>query len=358
MKIDKEAYFKRQTTLPEIGEEGQRLLQNASVLILGCGGLGSPVAIYLATSGVGNIHLVDYDLVSTTNLHRQTFYKISDIANSKAETLAREVGKRAPFTKVTYSDFCVDKSNILKLISNADVVVDCTDSLPVKYLINEACVLEKKPLVYGSLYKFDGYVATFNVLKNEEYTCNLRDAFPKIATDIPTCEEAGTLNPIVGIIALFQVNEVVKLITKTGELLTNRLLIYNALNNSQTKIKLKPNKNINIAEIFKNTNYLERSCAVQDNNYLISAEELTEKLDDDRVEIISVLNSKYAKLPFMVNQRIPYKLFEISRFKPSYEKEYVFVCQRGITSYEIAKKLKEKFPELKVLSLAEGIINY
>ncbi len=240
MEFNKDQYFQRQMTLSEIGKKGQDLLQKAKVLVIGCGGLGSPVAIYLATSGVGELHLVDFDTVAVSNLHRQVFFSVEDIQQPKVVVLANEIKKRAPFTNVSFTNNAVDKNSIKALVSEFDVIVDCTDSLPVKYLINDACVLVKKPLVYGSLYKFDGYVATFNLLNDDDdYTCNLRDAFPEIATNIPNCEEAGTLNPIVGIIALLQANEVVKLITGTGKLLINQLLIYNALENSQLKIKLK-----------------------------------------------------------------------------------------------------------------------
>jgi len=358
MEITKETYFQRQLVLSEIGEQKQELLLQAKVLVIGCGGLGGPAAIYLANSGVGHIHLVDFDLVSQSNLHRQTYYRLKDLGNSKAESLANEITKRAPFTKVTFSDFCVDKSNVLKLITDVDVVVDGTDNLPIKYLINEACVLEKKPLVYGSLYKFDGYVATFNVFDGNEYSCNLRDAFPTIAKDIPNCEEAGTMNPIVGIIAIMQANEVIKLITKTGSLLTNQILIYNTLNNTQFKLKLKKNDTINIQELFDSTKYKDDGCAIQDQQYLISKEELVPKLENDRVELISVINNKYAQLPFKVHQRIPYKIFEVERFIPDYDKEYIIICQRGITSYEIVVKLKKKFPELKISSLSQGIKDY
>lgn len=240
MSLSKNTYFQRQTTLKEIGQEGQQLLQDAKVLVIGCGGLGSPIAIYLATSGVGKLHLVDFDQVSVSNLHRQVFYKVADVGQSKAMILSKEIEKRAPYTEVSYTDTAVAKDTIMELVADYDIIVDGTDSLPIKYLINDACVLSKKPLVYGSLYKFDGYVATFNVLNGDgDYTCNLRDAFPKIATDIPNCEEAGTMNPIVGIIALLQANEVIKLITRKGNLLVNQLLIYNVLNNSQFKMKLK-----------------------------------------------------------------------------------------------------------------------
>jgi adenylyltransferase/sulfurtransferase len=358
MNISKEQYFNRQTTLAEIGEAGQQLLQNAKVLVIGCGGLGSPTAIYLAASGIGELHLVDFDTVSISNLHRQVFYKVEDIGKFKAQILAAEIKKKSPFTKVTFSNKAVDKNSILNLVSKFDIVVDGTDSLQVKYLINDACVLTKKPLIYGSLYKFDGYVATFNVLNNEGYySCNLRDAFPKIATDIPNCEEAGTMNPIVGIIAMLQANEVVKLITNTGKLLTNQLLIYNVLENSQFKMKLKKNTTLDISTIFKNATYLDESCENQNQLLLISASELKEKLTDKNIEIIGV-NILRKNVPFKISSQYSRGIFNINKFYPDFEKQYIFVCQKGIASYEIVLKLKERFPNLSLLSLNKGINNY
>tara|TARA_R110001583_G_scaffold61034_2_gene180890 strand:+ start:29898 stop:30977 length:1080 start_codon:yes stop_codon:yes gene_type:complete len=359
MEITKETYFKRQTTLAELGKEGQNLLQKAKVLVIGCGGLGSPIAIYLAASGIGNLHLVDFDTVSVSNLHRQVFFKVEDVKLPKAEVLANEIKKRAPFTKVTFTNKAVSKNSILELISNYDVVVDGTDSLPVKYLINDACVLLKKPLVYGSLYKFDGYVATFNQQNDDgTFSCNLRDAFPKIATDIPNCEAAGTLNPIVGIIALLQVNEVLKLITKTGKLLINQLLIYNALENSQFKMKLRKNESIDIDEIFNNSDYLETFCETQDVALLISASEFKKINTKRNIEVISVLNHLDAPIPFKVHQKMPYKTFDVEKFKPDFNKQYVVVCKKGITSYDVTLKLKQKHPTLSVFSLIDGIEKY
>lgn len=359
MEISKAEYFKRQTTLSEIGDEGQALLQKSKVLVIGCGGLGSPIAIYLAASGIGELHLVDFDTVSVSNLHRQVFYKTDDIGKSKSETLAFKIQQKSPYTNVTFSNEAVSKENILELVSTFDVVVDGTDNLQIKYLINDACVLSEKPLVYGSLYKFDGYVATFN-MKNEDgtFSCNLRDAFPKIATDIPNCEEAGTMNPIVGLIAMLQVNEVIKLITNTGKLVVNQLLIYNVLENSQFKMKLKKNESIDIDTIFKSSTYLSINCSAQDKALLISNAELKERLMDSSIEIISVINNKNTDIPFKVHQKIPVISFEIENFNPNFKKEYIIVCNKGISSYEVTLKIKQKFPELTVFSLSEGIENY
>ena len=149
MKVTKQNFFKRQMTLSEIGEVGQQKLQNASVLVVGCGGLGSPIAVYLASSGIGKIHLIDFDTVDVTNLHRQIFYALEDVGKPKVEVLADFIRKRAPFTEVSFTNKPITKKNVFELISEVDIVVDGTDSLTIKYLLNDACVIKKKPLVYG-----------------------------------------------------------------------------------------------------------------------------------------------------------------------------------------------------------------
>ena len=358
MKPTKNELFKRQLTLKEIGEVGQQKLQNASVLIVGCGGLGSPIAVYLAASGVGKIHLVDFDTVAVSNLHRQVFYTLEDVDKPKAEVLTTFIKKRAPFTQVRFTNKPVTKENVFNLIENVDIVVDGTDSLPTKYLLNDACVLRNKPLVYGSLYKFDGYVATFNVLqKDKSYSANLRDAFPEIATDIPNCEEAGTLNSIVGMIATQQVNEVLKLITGTGTLLTNQLLIYNSLQNTQLKIKLKPIfLKEKIAKLFKAQTYLDAACAAQNVDFQISATALKEKIKDGNLEIIAVLND--LKLPFNVQQTIHIDDFNADKISIDKSKTYIMVCQKGLNSYKATVKLRNKYPDLEAFSLTGGISNY
>ena len=210
--ISKSDLFKRQVTLSEIGETGQQKLQDSKILVVGCGGLGSPIAVYLASSGIGKLHLIDFDQVDVTNLHRQVFYSLHDVGFSKSERLANFITQRSPFTEVSFSNEAITKENVIEIVSEYDIIVDGTDSLPTKYLLNDACVILEKPLVYGSLYKFDGYVSVFNSSDENGNSANLRDAFPTMNTDIPNCEEAGTLNAIVGMIATAQVNEVLKLV--------------------------------------------------------------------------------------------------------------------------------------------------
>lgn len=358
MKPTKSQLFKRQTTLSEIGKEGQQKLQETSVLVVGCGGLGSPIAVQLAASGIGNIHLVDFDTIDVSNLHRQVFYSLDDVGKSKSETLASFIEKRAPFTKVTCSNTPVTKANVFELIQDFDVVIDGTDSLPTKYLLNDACVLKNKPLVYGSLYKFDGYVASFNIKQEDgSYSANLRDAFPKMATDVPNCEEAGTLNAIVSLIATQQVNEVLKLVTGIGKSLANQLLIYNSLQNSQLKMKLQNSvSKTEIEAIFEKKTYLDASCETQNPDWLISSEELKFELGNEYLEIISVLEN--LETSFDIDKTYTLAALNNDKFHPQEDKKYVLVCQKGITSYKATELLKEKFPEANIFSLAGGINDY
>lgn len=358
MKPTKNQLFKRQITLSEIGEEGQQKLQNASVLVVGCGGLGSPIAVYLASSGLGKIHLVDFDIIEETNLHRQVFYALDDVGKPKAEVLSNFIKKRAPFTEVTFTNKPITKDNVFELISGVDIVVDGTDSLPTKYLLNDACVIKNKPLVYGSLYKFDGYVATFNVLQKEgNYSTNLRDAFPEMATDIPNCSATGTLNAIVGMIATAQVNEVLKLITGLGKPIINELLIYNALQNTQLKMKLKSVfTKEKIVKLFKVQTYFDLACSSQNPDWQISPKALKEKIGEQNLELIAVLPN--LKLPFKVDKTIPIQQFDATKIEVDYAKTYVMVCQRGFNSYKATEKMKKVYPELNVLNLTGGISSY
>jgi len=387
MKITPKELYKRQTTLTEIGEDGQQKLLQTKLVIVGCGGLGSAAAVYLAASGIGQIHLVDYDVVDASNLHRQVFYKTNDIGKPKAAVLANHIKAIAPFVKVSFSNSTISKRTVFDEISDYDFVLDCTDSLPIKYLLNDACVLKDKTLIYGSLYKYDGYVASFNVkLSDENYSGNLRDAFPEISKEaIPNCSEVGTLNTIVGIIALMQANEVLKLVLNIGKPLVNQLLIYNSLENSQFKMKLKQDdtcyseRKRRISEIFEIENYVDLNCEVQDESLLITAKELKKRLESfllggpalpagrnvhRTMEIISVIENIDALLPFEVTMKIPFSKFDtlISHIERSRNidkhKDFVIVCNKGISSYIATQQLKEKYPTLNILSLKDGITNY
>ncbi|MDC9723737.1 MAG: HesA/MoeB/ThiF family protein [Urechidicola sp.] len=361
--ISSKQLFQRQTTLSELGKSGQQKLQQAKVTVVGCGGLGSVAAIYLAGSGIGNIHLVDFDVVDVSNLHRQVFYKIEDIGKLKAEVLAKYIQSISPFVKVTFSADAISKSNVVDAIATSEIVLDCTDNLPIKYLLNDVCVLHDKVLVYGSLYKFDGYVSTFNMVQeNGKISANLRDTFPEIPTEhIPNCSELGTLNTIVGIIGLMQANEVLKLVAGIGKPLINQLLIYNSLENSQFVMQLKPKVDKEkIKAIFEIEPYEAEICEI-DESLEISQSDFKKALENNisKLKIILVTEDVNQEIPFQVSEKIPLSIFQnwINK-QETLNNEIVIICQRGVMSLTAVKMLKEKFSQANVKSLKEGIIAF
>lgn len=368
MDISKKELYKRQIILKDFGEEKQKKLQYSTIVIVGCGGLGSVAAVYLAASGVGNIHLIDFDVVDVTNLHRQVFYKMEDVGKSKAETLAKHIRSISPFVNVTTNNEPLTKANIFDQIDDYDVVVDCTDSLPTKYLINDYCVITDHVLVYGSLYKNDGYIASFNIPEGLYNSANLRHAFPKMPKEaVPKCSETGTLNPIVGIIGLMQANEVIKILTNTGEPLKNQLLIYNSADNSQFKMRFQVEKTCDnigkrgILKIFKNEDYVDPACDhknSQHKNLLISMIDFKQKKADKNVMVISIFEEKQSNLPIDVSMKIPISEFDIDNFRVDFKKEYILICNKGILSYTLTELLKEEYPNLNVRSLKGGMRNY
>jgi len=365
MKITQEQLYKRQTTLNEIGKKNQQKLLQTKVVIIGCGGLGSTAAVYLASSGIGTVNLVDYDVVTVSNLHRQVFYKTKDIGKPKVEVLTEHIKLISPFVKVSFTNKAVSKENVFDLIALADFVLDCTDSLPIKYLLNDACVLKDKQLIYGSLYKFDGYVSSFNIKRSDDSRgSNLRDAFPEVSKEaIPNCSEIGTLNTIVGIIALMQANEVLKLVTDLGKPLVDTLLIYNSLDNSQYNMQLKSSfSKQKIKKIFEAESYYDASCEVQDEKLLISAKALRQKLSygeaSQKLHIISVNEDTIVKDPFFVHQKIPLSKLDPKKQRFTIDNEYVIVCSKGISSYIATQRIKAAHPNLNILSLKNGITNY
>ncbi|UCE93620.1 MAG: HesA/MoeB/ThiF family protein [Flavobacteriaceae bacterium] len=357
MKDEKKKMFIRQTTLPELGEKGQKRINKAKIAIIGCGGLGSAAAVYLAGSGIGHIHLIDYDQIDQSNLHRQVFYSLSQVGESKAKALSEHIGSLSPFVKISTYNLALTKDSIHSQLSEFPIIVDCTDSLSTKYLLNDYCVLHEKVLVYGSLYKHDGYVGVFNAATKKGRTANLRDAFPAMPKKhVPNCSEIGTLNPIVGIIGLMQANEVIKIVTGLGEPLTNSILIYNTLDNSQYKMNLEPSfSKSSINNLFKAESYFDSACEVQERSLLIEGFELKERLSSEDLKIISVIENEQVRHPFEVDLRMSLKEFEIEKLEPFKNQSIVVVCHKGISSYSATKLIKKEFPQMKVLSLKGGI---
>lgn len=229
--------YSRHLLIPEVGVAGQERLSAARVLCVGAGGLGSPVLQYLAAAGVGRIGVMDDDTVDESNLQRQTIFATSDIGKSKAQAAAQRVREINPLVAADPIAARFDAANARDLVRLYDVVVDCTDRFETRYLINDACMLEGKPDVYGSIFRFDGQVSVFARGRGPCYRCLFPQAPP--AGTVPTCAEGGVLGVLAGIVGTLQANEALKFILGIGEPLTGRLLLVDALGARMREVSIE-----------------------------------------------------------------------------------------------------------------------
>lgn len=232
--------YNRQILLHEVGEIGQQKLAAAKVLVAGAGGLGCPVLQYLTAAGVGTIGIVDGDFVSESNLHRQILYGPADIGTNKAEVAARALEGQNPDVAFSIIADMIIPQNAIDIIQEFDIVVDCTDQIHTRYLLNDACVLLGKSLVYGAIHKFEGQVSVFNYQGGATY----RDLFPipPKPESTPNCNETGVLGVLPGIIGTFQANEVLKIILSYGDVLSGKLFLFNAKTNASQHINYSKQK--------------------------------------------------------------------------------------------------------------------
>ena len=231
--------FKRQVLLPEIGISGQQKLKDAHVLVVGAGGLGNIVCAYLAAVGIGEITIIDHDVVDVSNLQRQVLFTEKDLGLPKAEQLSMRLNALNSSGTYHFINQKINVDNRVELFENKDVIVDCVDQISVRYLLNDVAVFQKVPLVYGAIHRFEGQVALFNYEGGATYRC----AFPEAKTNTavaPNCEENGVIGILPGIIGLYQAMEVIKVVTGIGKPLKNELLMIDVLQATQQKIKLKP----------------------------------------------------------------------------------------------------------------------
>jgi len=237
--------YQRQIILPGFGEEAQQKLLDAKVLVVGAGGLGCPTLLYLTAAGVGTIGIVDNDKVALNNLHRQVLYSVNDIGLSKVERAGNILQQINPDSRIVIYNQRLNNKNALMLFDQFDIIVDGTDNFSSRYMINDACVLLRKPLVYGAISQFEGQVSIFNFRQNEnDEAVNYRDIFPDPPKEdeVLDCAEAGVLGVLTGIIGTMMANETIKLITGIGEPLVNQMVTYNALNNEIYKLNLSVRK--------------------------------------------------------------------------------------------------------------------
>lgn len=231
--------YLRHIQLEEVGISGQEKLLASKVLVVGAGGLGCPVLQYLAASGVGTLGIVDPDVVSTSNLHRQILYTEKDVSQNKALCARQKLQQLNSEITIEAHPIALTAENCLELISGYDIVVDGTDNFVTRYLINDACILTGKPMVYGALYKFEGQVSVFNYNNGPTYRCLFPN--PPQQGEVPNCSELGILGVLPGLIGTMQATEVLKIILNLGEVLSGRVLYVNTLDNRQRTIGLSRN---------------------------------------------------------------------------------------------------------------------
>jgi molybdopterin/thiamine biosynthesis adenylyltransferase/rhodanese-related sulfurtransferase len=236
---DELARYARHLNLPEVGEEGQRRLKAARVLLVGVGGLGSPLALYLAAAGVGTLGLVDFDLVDRSNLQRQILYSTADIGRKKLDSAAEKLHALNPAVNIVKHDALLSSGNALEILKDYDVIADGTDNFPTRYLVNDACVLLRKPNVYGSVFRFEGQASVFATQDGPCYRCLYPEPPPPGL--VPSCAEGGVLGILPGLVGVIQATEAIKLILGKGESLAGRLLLIDALNLRFREVKLSKN---------------------------------------------------------------------------------------------------------------------
>ncbi len=229
--------YRRHLTLPEFGLEGQQALLDARVLLIGMGGLGCPLAQYLAAAGVGTLGLVDFDVVDASNLQRQVLYGVADIGRPKLDVAVERIHALNPDVQVDVHRLQLDSGNAMEILAAYDVIVDGTDNFPTRYLINDACVLLGKPNVHGSIFQFEGQATVFDARHGPCYRCLYPEPPPPGA--VPSCAEGGVLGVLPGLVATIQATETIKLLTGIGDPLYGRLLRYDALRMEFDEFKLK-----------------------------------------------------------------------------------------------------------------------
>jgi len=338
-----------QMALPGFSEQAQILLQQARVLIVGAGGLGCPAAQYLTSSGVGTLGIADYDVVSMSNLHRQILYSPGDVGQLKVAIAIKRLQEQNPDTKLVPHTEKINSDNVLSIIQHYDIVIDGTDNFESRYLLNDACVMTGKPLVYGAIYQFEGQVAVWNVVYDENTRSpNYRDLFPKVdPTQIPNCTEGGVIPTLAGIIGCMQANEVIKYITKTGDLLVGKILIFDAQSMQSRIIKIGATSKTPV-----------RSLAATITIPVISTLELKEHLDDDSIDLVDVRTEQERDAFDIGGIHIPIDELEGYLAYFTDPKTKVLYCATGKRSEEAVKLILKRIPDANIFSLEGGLRAY
>lgn len=342
---EKERYS-RHTLLSEVGVEGQQKLKKARVLVIGCGGLGCPILQYLAAAGIGELGIIDDDTVALSNLQRQILFKESHVGMSKVEAAKEVLNALNSSIKIQIYNERLSVANAPNLFKKYDVIVEGSDSFSTKYLANDAAVLTGKPLVFGSIFKFEGQVSVFNYKNGPTYRCLYPE--PVAEADMPTCSEVGVLGILPGIIGMFQANEVVKIILDLGNILSGKLLIYNSLEASQMLLPFSKNEAIEISELIE----LDLSCSIHSANEMDYRDF---KKNKNTYTLIDIRSKPERETSNIGGLHIP--LDQLLK-KPHQIAEFdavVFYCASGKRSARVVNQLQDLFSEQKRYSLKGGI---
>lgn len=342
--------YQRQIILKQFGTAAQEALTVAKVLVIGAGGLGCPVLQYLVAAGVGTIGIVENDNVSLSNLHRQVLYTTEDVGRSKIEIAVLKLRFLNPEVNIITHPVYLDKTNCLPIVKPYDVIVDCTDNFATRYMVNDACVLTYKPLVYGAVSEFEGQVAVFNVVFNGgSRSGNYRDLFPEQPKtgEVLNCAEAGVLGVLPGIIGSLQATEVIKLITGIGKLLTNQLLTYSALTNTMNVFNYESHTHARLSMPDTEAAFLDMeyddTCVTKTDIFSIDTMQLEILLQANKVIMVDVREPH--ELPFISkfnHIKIPLPQLQ-SRLSELEGQSIVFVCQSGVRSLQAAEMAANYF---------------
>ena len=359
--------YSRHLILPEVGIEGQRKLKAARVLCVGTGGLGSPLALYLAAAGVGTLGLVDFDVVDASNLQRQIIHSTADIGRKKLDSAEEKLKALNPALNVVKHDTLLSSANALDILKDYDVIADGTDNFPTRYLVNDACVLLGKPNAYGSIFRFEGQASVFAATDGPCYRCLYPEPPPPGL--VPSCAEGGVLGILPGLIGVIQATEVIKLILGIGEPLIGRLLLVDALNMRFRELKLRKNPECPVCGAHPTVTHLidyQQFCglepasdaqrAVKNGIPQLSVKELKRRMDaGENLFILDVREPFEYQIAniggkLIPQNEVPQRLAEIDR-----DREVIVQCKSGGRSQRIAEFLKQSgYP--KVANLAGGIL--
>lgn len=361
--------YSRHLVLDEFGLENQLKLKQSRVLVIGAGGLGSPALLYLAAAGIGKIGIVDFDNVDMTNLQRQVIFTSEDVGKNKADAAADRLKGLNPLIEIKSYPLKITSANALDLLKDYDVVLDGSDNFPTRYLINDACVLLRKPLVHGSILKFEGQVSVFNLQKPDKtFSTNYRDLFPQPPSPetVPNCEQAGVLGVLPGMMGSLMANEVIKIITGIGKPLADKLLIFDALYTEFTTITI-PNRNA-IGSIMGLIDYEDfcginqkknKYLGIQQNNPMreITVQEL-KKLKDAGADfqLIDVREPHEYDICNLDGELIPMAEIPGSTDKISRDKQVIIHCRSGKRSGEMVLWLEKNEGYENLYNLKGGVL--